>query len=194
VNPTPIRTPGLSSAGASNLLIMVLLLVGVFAAGWLLRPQPPTADPHPITTDTLYYPLVQYERVQELIFEKGDDVVYTDTVPHPVVVERIVTETQYVGWELPTTWGVELLESPVSPAESLKVSLRGITADSLLGVSVDRRMERIWTPGYLTYLEVQENGELRMDFEPWEKESGGSFWRWVERGAIFTFAFWLGSQ
>ena len=177
-----------------NVLIGLVLLAISFGAGWCSRPRPPRADPHPVVTDTLYYPLEVYRQELDLIFEKGDDVLFTDTVPYPVTVERIVTETEYIGWELPTTWGIELLESPTSPAESLKVSLRGITADSLLGVSVDRRMEKIWTPGYLTYLEVDEMGELRMDFEPWEEESGSSFWRWVERGAIFTFAFWLGSQ
>jgi len=171
-----------------NTLLGVIVLIGVFAAGWFLRPRPPVGDPHPVTTDTLYYPLVEYEAVQDLIFEKGDDVVFTDSVPYPVTVERIVTETEYVGWVLPTTWGIELLESPVSPAESLKVSLRGITADSLLGVSVDRRMEKIWTPGYLTYIEVDETGELRMDFEPWEKEKKGStVLRWIERGAFVAF-------
>jgi len=177
-----------------NVLAAIVLIAIAFGAGWLSRPRPPKADPHPVRTDTLYYPLVQFQRVQELVFEKGDDVLFTDTVPYPVTVERIVTETEYVGWELPTTWGIEALQSPVSPAESLLVSLRGITVDEADGVKIDRRMERIWTPGYLTYLEVDDLGELRMDFEPWEPEPGSSVWRWIERGAIFTFAFWLGRQ
>jgi len=175
-----------------NILAGLVLVAIAFGAGWLARTRPPRADPHPVRTDTLYYPLVEYEAVQSLHFQKGDDVVFTDSVPYPVTVERIVTETEYVGWELPTSWGIELLESPVSPAESLNVSLRGITADSLLGVTVDRRMERIWTPGYLTYIEVDETGELRMDFEPWEEESGSSVWRWVERGGFFVAGFILG--
>lgn len=176
-----------------NILAGLVLVAIAFGAGWLLRPRPPTLDPHPVHTDTLYYPLVEYEALQKLYFSKGDDVVFTDSVPYPVVIERIVTDTQYVGWELPWTWGVDRLEPPVSPGDTLLVSLHGLKADSLLGVQRTARMERIWTPGYLSYLEVDEMGELRMDFVPFEKEKGTSVWRWVERGAIATFAFWLGS-
>jgi hypothetical protein len=176
-----------------GVLIAVCLAAVAFGAGWLSRPRPPSVAPPPLRTDTLYYPLPIYERQVELVFEKGDDVLFTDTFPYPVTVERIVTETEYVGWELPETWGIEALQSPVSPAESLLVSLRGITVDEADGVKIDRRMERIWTPGYLTYLEVDVNGELRMDFAPFvEEKKGSTLLRWIERGAFVAlgaFAF-----
>jgi hypothetical protein len=171
-----------------NTLIAIIALIGAFGAGWLLRPSPPQLDPHPVRTDTLYYPLVEFERLQDLIFEKGDDVVFTDTLPYPVVVERIVTDTQYVGWELPWTWGVDRLTPPVRAGDSMNVSLHGIKVDSLLGVQRTARMERIWTPGYLSYLEVDETGALRLDFVPYENEKKGStVLRWIERGALVAF-------
>jgi hypothetical protein len=168
-----------------NTLIGAVALIGVFAAGWFLRPKPPQLDPHPPRTDTLYYPLDVFREKLELHFEKGDDVVFTDTVKWPYVVERIVTDTQYVGWELPWTWGVDRLEPPVSPGDSLLVSLHGLKVDSLTGVQRTARMEKIWAPGYLRYLEVDEEGELRLDFEPFEDEGGTSkVLRWIERGAF----------
>lgn len=168
-----------------NTLIGLIVLIGVFAAGWFGRPKPPRLDPHPVHTDTLYYPLEVFREKQKLIFSKGDDVLFTDTVKWPYVVERIVTDTQYVGWELPWTWGVDRLEPPVRAGDTLVVSMHGLRADSLTGVQRTARIERIWTPGYLSYLEVDEDGELRMDFEPFKKENkGGTVLRWIERSAF----------
>lgn len=170
-----------------NVLIGLVLVALAFGAGWCARPRPPDLDPHPATTDTLYYPLEVFREKQELHFQKGADVVFTDTVPYPVVVERIVTDTVPLGWTLPWTWGVDRLTPPVSPGDSLLVSLHGLMVDSLTGVHRTARMERIWTPGYLTYLEVDDDGELRMDFEPYESEGGTStLLRWAERIGFFV--------
>lgn len=171
-----------------NILAGVVLVAIAFGIGWISRPRPPRLDPPPATTDTLYYPLEVFREKLELYFEKGDDVVFTDTVKWPYVVERIVTDTQYVGWTLPWTWGVDRLEPPVSPGDSLLVSLHGLKVDSLTGVQRTARMEKIWAPGYLRYLEVDEEGELRLDFEPFEDEGGTStVLRWIERGALVAF-------
>ena len=168
-----------------NVAIAVCLAAVAFGVGWCTRPQPPRLDPRPVHTDTLYYPLEVFREKQKLIFRKGDDVLFTDTVKWPYVVERIVTDTQYVGWELPWTWGVDRLEPPVRAGDTLLVSMHGLRADSLTGVHRTARIERIWTPGYLSYLEVDENGELRMDFEPFEDEGGtGNLLRWLERSAF----------
>lgn len=166
-----------------SVLTAAVIAVVCFGAGYLLRPQPPAVPPPPTKADTTYVSLPLYEARQELIFTPGPKVWTTDTIQ--VVYERIVTDTQYVGWDLPPMWCVDRLRAPTSPGDTLNVSLVMVRSDSASGVHLGRRIDRLWADGYLRALEIVGE-DLRVDYTPFATRSNGSFWRWMERAGFFA--------
>lgn len=173
-------------------LALVALAVGL-GLGWAFHPSPPEPPlPLPAKADTVYYPLPVYERVQKLVFTPGPTEWLSDTVQ--VVYERIVTDTQYLGWSLPPTWLIDRVRAPETVRDTLDVSLVYLEADSLSGLKRSARIDRLWVGGPLRALDVVD-GELRVDYwPPPEPANPNSFWRWTERILLFGGGVWLGSR
>jgi hypothetical protein len=168
--------------------ILVALLIGVaFMVGRSSAPRPPQLPPPPAVVVYRDVPYTVYVRELELVFTEG-----ADKLMPPIRYEVTTTDTVLLGWTLPWTWGVDRLRAPVSPGDSLVVSMYGFKVDSLTGIARALRMEKIWAPGYLKGLAV-EDGELVVSYEEFPGPPS-STWRWVERGAILVGGFLLGRQ
>lgn len=176
-------------------LVLVLVLCGIsFGIGWTIRPSPPgPVPPPPTVTQIRYLPRTVYDTIVRTVFRDGPTVYVTDTLE--VVYERLVTDTLYLGWNLPGSWYVDRLAGSLTPADTMDVSLVRIEADSVTGVTLARSLERIWQGGgCLTALEAGPAG-VRYDFTPLPEPKRTPGWlRWAERGALFVGGFWLGSQ
>jgi len=150
-------------------LVMVGVVVGAFAVGWLSRPQPPVGRPPVpvIVTETTYVAAPSIpEKVQELVFTPGAD------VPFPVPYEVVIFQPDTVKCEeisprsriLSAEFGVEYGDTSSVAIESMSYENGSLVfRSSIERLYTDGMPARIWLDSGRTKVEWIEYPTIRVN-------------------------------